>query len=59
MVLAWIPKLSSYPYPTFLTAPIYTTMDRSRLLAEVQLPVSSDEEGMQWLLNGTAMFVAS
>lgn len=60
MSLAWIPQESGFPYGTaYMTVPIYTTQDRSKVLTEVQMPVSSDDEVQQWTLTGLALFLSA
>mmetsp|Transcript_33539 Transcript_33539/g.74227 ORF Transcript_33539/g.74227 Transcript_33539/m.74227 type:complete len:2007 (+) Transcript_33539:3-6023(+) len=60
MALAWIPKDSPYPYGSAaMSVPLYATEDRSRVLTEVQMPVSGSEEAAQWTLAGLALFLAA
>jgi dynein heavy chain 2 len=56
---AWIPKTEAHPYSNFATVPLYVTSDRSKLLAEVQMPVVSAEEQVQWTLAGVALFLCA
>lgn len=56
---AWIPKTDPHPYPNHATVPLYVTADRSKLLAEVQMPVVSVEEQVQWTLSGVALFLGA
>mmetsp|Transcript_9476 Transcript_9476/g.27062 ORF Transcript_9476/g.27062 Transcript_9476/m.27062 type:complete len:1740 (-) Transcript_9476:175-5394(-) len=56
-VFAWIHKEEPHPYSNSAVVPLYVGMDRSKLLAEVQMPVVSAEESVQWTLNGVALFI--
>jgi dynein heavy chain 2 len=54
---AWIPKDEPHPYNSFTVVPLYVTADRTKLLAEVQMPVVSPDEAVQWTLSGVALFL--
>ena len=54
---AWIPKDEPHPYNNFTVVPLYVTADRAKLLAEVQMPVVSQDEAVQWTLSGVALFL--
>lgn len=56
---AWIPKDIPYPYMNFITVPLYVSADRSKLLAEVQMPIVSPDEKIQWTLSGLALFLGT
>lgn len=59
MGLAWIPKDQGLPYTSFMSVPLYATNDRSKVLAEVQVPVAGEDEAKQWTLAGLALFLGA
>ncbi|GMH35100.1 hypothetical protein BSKO_02968 [Bryopsis sp. KO-2023] len=53
---AWVQE--SYSPPCQTTAvPLYSEETRSKLLTEVQMPVSNNAEASQWILAGLAIFL--
>ena len=60
MSVAWIPRETAYPYGTACMAvPLYYGQDRARVLTEVQMPVSGEDEVRQWTLAGLALFLSA
>lgn len=62
MGLAWLPKSQSLPYQAYLTAPLYATGERAKVLAEVQVPLASggqDEDAAAFTLAGLALFLGA
>jgi len=55
---AWIPKEAAAPYANALPVPLYRTAERAAVIAEIQLPLGSAAEAPQWVLSGTACFLA-
>ena len=61
LLLAWVPaeRLPALVGAQFVPVPLYTATDRTRLLAEVQLPVARDLDRTKWILAGVAFFVGA
>lgn len=58
MYVAWLPKDTPMAYaPNWLDVPLYSTSARSKLLAQVQMPVSGPEEADTWMLSGLALLL--
>ena len=60
MTVAWIPRDTAYPYGNACMAvPLYYGQDRAKVLTEVQMPVSGEDEIRQWTLAGLALFLSA
>lgn len=55
--LAWLPPQARSPYAETVQVPLYTSVDRSYALCELQLPVNSSDERIKWRLASTALFL--
>jgi hypothetical protein len=61
LLLAWLPEDAAKPHPVAISVPLYLGQDRSKVVAELQLPVTSSSssnrtvEQQQWVLAGTAL----
>ncbi|GBG84147.1 hypothetical protein CBR_g38121 [Chara braunii] len=54
--LAWIHENEAFPYQQNLSVPVYETVDRVRIVTEVQLPCRQEEQH-RWILAGVALFL--
>ena len=57
--LSYLPASETLPHPLHLATPLYINPERSRAIAQLQLPVSSVEEAEQWTLAGVAFVLAA
>jgi dynein heavy chain 2 len=65
LTLMWLPKGAPQPHPQSIAVPLYSSLERQKVVAELQLPLAgpgSDDEDMgqqrqYWVLAGVALML--
>lgn len=60
LTLTWLAPGDPQPHPHALAVPLYTSMERQKLVAELQLPLAaagSEAQLQHWVLAGAALML--
>lgn len=64
--LTWLPKGAPQPHPQAISVPLYSSMERHKVVAELQLPLAAggsaggateQQQQQQWTLAGVALML--
>lgn len=64
LTLTWLPPEAPQPHPQSLQVPLYSSAERAKVVAELQLPLSGsgsraelEQQRQQWVLAGVALML--
>jgi hypothetical protein len=65
LALTWLPKGGPQPHPHSLAVPLYSSLERQKVVAELQLPLADagsgggdlEQQRQYWVLAGVALML--
>lgn len=65
LTLTWLPKGAAQPHAQSITVPLYSSLERQKVVAELQLPLSGagggggdlEQQRQYWVLAGVALML--